>query len=475
MAQEMIQPVQPNQHVQEIVARAQDAQVRLVRFLYCDNGGIIRGKATHLHGLARRMAEGIGQSRAMQAFASTDQLAPVAGLGPVGEFRLLPDPATFVVLPYAPHAGLLLCDLYGQDHQPWALCPRTFLTRMLAAAGRMGIAVQAAVEHEFYLAREMPEGGYEPYDRSLCYSSIGFDSSAQIIDDIIAALDTQGIQVEQFMPELGPGQQELSIHHADALRAADNVLLVRETVRGVARQHGVLASFAAKPFLDQAGNGAHIHCSLWSHGSASGGSAAGRNLLYDPNGRNGRNGRAGISELGAHFIGGVLAHLPALLALTCASPNSYRRLLPHFWSSAYTAYGFDNREGAIRIPSPFWGREAESTNLELKPADHSGNPYLALGGLIAAGLDGIRRESDPGEPVDVDPGNLSEEELQRRGIRRLPETLDAAVSALEADQVLRDALGPELVTAYVAVKRLENSHFAATSPEEEARAHFYKY
>jgi glutamine synthetase len=336
---------------------------------------------------------------------------------------------------------------------------------MLSAAGQMGISVQAAVEHEFYLARETPKG-YEPFDRSLCYSSIGFDSSAQIIDQIIAALELQGLQVEQFMPELGPGQQEISIRHADALRAADNVLIVRETVRGVARQHGVIASFAAKPFLDQAGSGAHIHFSLWG---APGALGQGRNLLFDP------NGRGGLSQTGYHCIGGVLAHLPALLALTCASPNSYRRLLPHFWSSAYTAYGFDNREGAIRIPSPFWGREAESTNLELKPADHSGNPYLALGGLIAAGLDGIRRNLDPGDPVAVDPGNLSDEERAQRGIKRLPETLDAALDALQADTVLTEAMGPMLANSYLAVKRLESRFFADKSPEEETRQHFYKY
>lgn len=449
---------------QTVRQRTQEAQLRLVRFMYCDNGGIIRGKATHVHGLASRMFEGIGQTLAMQAFAGIDHLASVEGMGPVGEFRLVPDPNTFVVLPFAPSSGMMLCDLIAQDRQPWAACPRTFLKRMIAATEQMGIAVQATVEHEFYLARETPDG-YAPFDQSLCYSSIGFDSSALIIDHIITALELQGIQVEQFMPELGPGQQEISIRHADALRAADTVLMVRETVRGVARQHGVIASFAAKPFLDQAGSGAHIHFSLWGAGAP----ARGQNLLYDP------KGRGGISALGYHFIGGVMAHLPGLLALTCASPNSYRRLLPHFWSSAYTAYGFDNREGAIRIPSPFWGREAESTNLELKPADHSGNPYLALGGLIAAGLDGIRRNLDPGDPVDVDPGNFSDEERAQRGIKRLPETLDAALDALEADAVLTEALGPLLAASYLAVKRLESSFFADKSPAEETRQHFYKY
>ncbi len=451
---------------QTVLQRAQEAHLRLVRFLYCDNGGIIRGKSTHIHGLGRRMFEGIGQTLAMQAFAGVDALASVEGMGPVGEFRLVPDPNTFVVLPYAPNSGMMLCDMVSQhDRQPWAACPRTFLKRVLFSAAQMGISVQATVEHEFYLAHETPTG-YEPFDRSLCYSSIGFDSSAQIIDEIIAALEFQGIQVEQFMPELGPGQQEISIQHAEALQAADNVIKVRETVRGVARRHGVIASFAAKPFLDQAGSGAHIHFSLWG---APGSPAQGRNLLYDP------NGRGGVSQLGFHFIGGVVEHLPGLLALTCASPNSYRRLLPHFWSSAYTAYGFDNREGAIRIPSQFWGREAESTNFELKPADHSGNPYLAIGGLLAAGLDGIRRNLNPGDPVDVDPGNLSDEERARRGIKRLPESLDAALDALQADEVLTEALGPTLATSYIAVKRLESSFFKDKTAEEETRQHFYKY
>jgi glutamine synthetase len=450
-----------------VLQRAREHDLRLVRFLYCDNGGIIRGKATHLTGLQDRMIEGIGQSLAMQAFAAVDALADVTGMGPVGEFRLIPDPTTFVALPYAPPAGVMLCDLYSQaERQPWSACPRSFLKRMLADAAELGIVVRAAVEHEFYLVKQDEDGAYQPFDQSLCYSGIGFDSSAEIIDDLVRSLDQAGIPVEQFMPELGPGQQEISIRHTDALRAADNAVLVREITRGVARRHGVLASFAPKPFLEQAGSGAHIHFSLWGPG---GSEAPGSNLLYDP------QGQGGISELGYFWIGGVLAHLPGLLAITCASPNSYRRLQPHFWSSAYTAYGFDNREGAIRIPSPFWGREAESTNLELKPADHSGNPYLALGGLIAAGLDGVRHRTLPGEPVAVDPGSLSDEEREQRHISRLPQNLADALAALERDPVLTGALGQVETESYLAVKRLEISHFAASSPEEEARQHIYKY
>ncbi|HET9919716.1 MAG TPA: glutamine synthetase, partial [Ktedonobacteraceae bacterium] len=309
-------------------------------------------------------------------------------------------------------------------------------------------------------------GQYVPADHSLCYSSTGLDEQAEVIDAILAALEAEGISIELFHNELGPSQQELSIHHADVLRAADNVVLVRDTIRGVAATFDLLASFAPKPFLDQAGSGAHIHFSLWGTENSE---FPGKNLLYDA------SQRGGLSQTGQYFIGGILKHIRGLLALTCGSPNSYQRLLPHFWSSAYGAYGFDNREGAIRIPSTFWGREADSMNLELKCADHSGNPYLAMGALLAAGLDGIKHQINPGEPAEIDPGNYSDEERENRGIRRLPLTLDEALDELEHDQVLLDALGPLLARSYIAVKRSESEFFKDKTPEEEVRQHFYKY
>ena len=450
---------------QDVVRQAHEANLRLVRFLYCDNGGIIRGKATHASKLAARMQEGIGQTLAMQAFTGVESLAAVEGMGPVGEFRLIPDPNTFTILPYVPGSGSMMCDMIVLDNTSWAACPRTFLKRMIARLAEHGMRAEAAVEHEFYLARE-EDGKYVPADRSLCYSSIGLDEQADVIDAILATLESQGISIELFHTELGPSQQELSIHHTDVLRAADNVCLVRETVRGVARTCDLLATFAPKPFLDQAGSGAHIHLSLWG---SSGSEHAGKNLLYDA------TERGGLSQLGKYFIGGVLRHIRALVAITCGSPNSYRRLLPHYWSSAYGVYGFDNREGAIRVPSMFWGREAASINLELKPSDHSGNPYLALGALIAAGLDGIQNGIDPGAPQEIDPGNYSDEERERRGIRRLPTSLDEALDELERDEVLKQALGSLLANSYIAVKRNEAAFFKEKTPEEEARQHFYKY
>ncbi|GCE03066.1 glutamine synthetase family protein [Dictyobacter aurantiacus] len=449
----------------DVIQQVQAAKIRLVRFLYCDNGGIIRGKATHARKLGNRIHEGIGQTLAMQAFTGVETLASVEGMGPVGEFRLLPDPATFVVLPYVPNTASMLCDMVRLDGEAWEACPRSFLKRMLARLAEHHIRAEVGVEHEFYLARDV-EGQYVPADYSACYSSVGMDEQAMVVDSILAALEAQGFAVELFHPELGPAQQELSLTHVDALRAADQVLRVRETVRGVSRLFQLYASFAPKPFLDQGGNGAHIHLSLWG---MTGHARARQNLFYDEH----RPGS--LSQMGLYFIGGVLRHLHALVAITCASPNSYRRLLPHFWSSAYGAYGFDNREGAIRVPSLFKGREQDSSNLELKCADHSGNPYLSIGALIAAGLDGIINKIEPGDAQVIDPGNYSDEERAQLGIRRLPLSLNEALDALEQDQVLLDALGPLLATSYIAVKREEALFFADKSPEEEALQHFYKY
>jgi glutamine synthetase len=191
--------------------------------------------------------------------------------------------------------------------------------------------------------------------------------------------------------------------------------------------------------------------------------------MHDP------RGRYGVSTLGYHFIAGVLEHLPALLALTCPSVNSYRRLQPHFWSSAYRAWGPDNREAAVRVPSTFPSDPAGSTNAELKASDSSSNPYLALGGLLAAGLDGVTRRLEPGEPVLVDPGALSEGERRERGIQRYPTTLREALDQLEADAVLMSALGPTLTRAYLAVKRSEAEAFGREDAAFETKHHFWKF
>jgi glutamine synthetase len=439
--------------------------LELVRFLYADHGGIIRGKAATRQFLAERISSGIGHSLAMMAMSMLDSLQPVDGMGPVGEIRLVPDPATLVPLPYAPGAGAMLADQVRPDGSPYEACARTFLKQAIAELAAEGYTMSAAFEPEFTLGRRVPDpvgpDRLEPVDDSLVYSATGFAAAHDYVMDLIAALRAQGLEVEHYYPELGHGQQEVVIRYAPALRAADNHVLYRETVRGVAFRHGLWASLAPKPIPDQAGNGTHLHVSLTDI-------ATGQPAFADP------AGRYGLSQTGYHFIGGLLAHLPALLALTCGSVNSYRRLRPQFWSSAFIAYGMDNREAPVRICSPLGG-DPGGINLELKPSDSTANPYLALGAVIHAGLDGIQRQLDPGEPVDVDPATLSEAQREAIGARRLPETLTEALDALEADKVLMEALGPLRSTSYMAVKRSEAATFAEHDTAWECFHHFTKF
>jgi glutamine synthetase len=447
--------------IRHIVRQCRHEKIQMVRFLYCGNDSVIRGKACATEFLDSYLVSGIGLTVAMQCMNMLDQLVPEGSFGPVGEIRLMADPTTFAVLPYVPRSARVFCDMLTLEGEPWGACPRSFLKRMTARAATGGLVVRAAFENEFTLARR--EGpGYVPLDHSNCFSTIGMDGAAPVMGDIVDALTAQGVHPEQYYAELGPGQQELPVRFAEALRAADNQITLRETARGVALKHGLVASFAPKPFPDQAGNGAHIHFSLWRL-------VDGGNHFHDP------HDRYGLSEAGYGFIGGVMTHLPALVALTAPSVNSYRRLQPRFWSSAYTAWGPDNREGAIRIPSTRRGREVESTNLELKPSDPSCNPYLALGGLLAAGLDGIERKLDPGTPTLVDPDSLSDAERAQRGIRRLPRSLGEALDAFERDEVLRDALGDVLAREYLAVKRSEVRAFDGKGVAFEVEQHFYKY
>ena len=438
----------------------------LVRFLYVDHGGVVRGKATSRARLEERLATGIGLTVAMQAMSMLDELAPVDGLGPVGEVRLVPDTASFVPLPWAPGAGAMVADLVRLDGEPWQACPRAFLKRAVDELATEGYELLAAFEPELTLGRRLPgeaagdPARLVPLDESLCFSTTCFGMAHDYAIELVRALQAQGLTVEQYYPELGHGQQELSIRHAPALRAADNQVWFRETARGVAWRQGLWASLAPKPVPDQAGNGAHVHASLW---------ADGRNAFWDA------GDARGLSEVAYHWIGGLLAHLPGLVALTCGSVNSYRRLAPQTWSSAFTCWGMDNREAAVRVPSRMWGLDEASTNLELKPSDATGNPYLALGASIHAGLDGLRNKLDPGRPVDVDPAGLSRRTRSRRGIDRLPESLGAALDALEADELLMEALGPLRRTAYLAVKRSEVATFGAHDVAFECAQHAAKF
>ncbi len=434
----------------------EQADIKFVRILWCDNANIIRGKAVHLDLLSEYFNHGVGISTGQQGLpVMYDAVIPETGLSPVGEVHLVPDWSTLKLLPYAPGHARVMGNMILAG-EPWAICPRNFLVRSIAAAQGSGLSVKAAFENEFYLLRSTAKG-LEPTDETLFASSQAMDLHREVIDEIADSLIAQGIPVEQYYPESGPGQQEISMRYTDALAAADWQIAFRETVKAIAHQHDLAASFLPKIFPDAAGSGCHIHLSLWQNG---------QNLLPD------RQGVCGLSPTAREFIAGILHHLPSLMALTTPSVNSYRRLLPHCWSGAYRCWGPDNREAAVRVPSNPTGCP---THFELKTVDASANPYLALGAAIVAGLDGVQRSLEAPNPVTVDPGNFSPEELSSQGIERLPSNLGEAIACLQQNHVLLQALNSELSQAFLAVRQAEWSAMKDWELEREVTTLWARY
>jgi len=321
---------------------------------------------------------------------------------------------------------------------------------MLGRLAGRGYRSLASYEAAFYVWG--PDG---PLDRTPYAGSFALTAAAEFVAELAETLEEMGIRPEQCHAEVGHGNLELSVGEAEALAAADRRLQVLETIRGVAHRMGLETTMAPKPYLDQAGNGHHLHVSLYSLEDDA-------PALFDVAGA--------LSSPGSGFVAGLLEHLPAVMAFSAPSPNSYQRLAPGMWSSAYAAYGLDNREAAVRLASPVAGAESATANIELKPVDVTANPYLVLAAVLAAGMDGMERNLDPGEPTTVDPATLSDEERDERGIYPLPASLDESLDALERDDVLIEALGEALVRTHVAVARAQAAMARELSPEEVAAA-----
>jgi len=426
----------------DVRQRVDANDVELIRLVFVNNSGVPRGRVVDAESLPDVLDEGTNVTHAMQSFNALDRLAPEGRYGPAGEVRVVPDPESYTELPYADRTAIMLADLHDLDGEPWAAGPRAQLGAYLDDIGDGGYVPHLSFESEFYYTRETDDGETVPFDETTCFATGGMQSAHDIILDTVDALKAQGMGLSAYYPEYGPGQQELVVDHDAGLAASDSQILFKQTVKAVADAHGVGASFRPTPFDGLPGNGCHIHLSVWRDGE---------NVLYDPDAED----RYPVSETGRHFVGGLLEHAPALVALTAPTVESYNRLAPGMWASAYACWGHDNREAMVRIPSVDSADPESTLRIEFKPSDNTNNPYLAQLGLLAAGFDGIERELDPGEPLNQDPGGVDEAELDARGIDRLPESLSTALDALEADEVLAESLGDALHGSFVEVKRSE--------------------
>ena len=382
-------------------------------------------------------------ARANLNFTIDDQQADPPGFGAdSGDFFARPDPATFAPLPYRPGIGRVLSYLHTEDGALWEGCPRGRLDAQIAALAARGLTARVAFEPEFTLLRRDESAnheGYVPADAHAMYSVDRLATHTDLLAAIEAALIAQGIDVIQLGSEYGAGQLEINLAHETPLKAADDLLTFRETVRVLARDAGMLATFMPKPFAESAGNGVHVHLSLRAADGVTDRSTG--------------DGPLGLSDELTQFLGGTLAHARALCGVGAPTVNSYKRLQPASWAPAHVAYAGGNRAALVRVPGTTRRR------IEFRAWDHTCNPYLALTALLAAGIDGLDRELDPGPPTSGDLGHLPAADLARQGIALLPRGVGEALDAVEADAVVMAALGPVCGPELLRIKRTELARY----------------
>jgi glutamine synthetase len=415
----------------------------LVALVCCDLGAIVRGRSLPADQLFDQAERGVGWVPANHALTPIGTLAEPNPFGSTGDLRLVPDLETRVRVEPVPGGGsgaleLVLCDITETDGRPWECCPRGFLKAALdRLRSETGLRLLASFEHEFQLLGEAPA--------ALAFSLEAHRRAEPFPAQVFAALRQAGAAPERFMPEFAAHQFEIPVEPAEGVAAADRAVVLREVVREAARRCGQRATFA--PLLDpeQAGNGVHVHLSLIDEGGAA--------ALYDG------AGQACLSDLGASFAAGVLLHADALSAICAPSPVSAARLAPHRWSAGAACLGLQNRETLLRVPPlvAALGDEASQLRLEYRGADATCNPYLALGAIVLAGLDGVRAGLAAPPLLQRDPSELDDDEAERFRVGGLPRSLQDALAALARDDTARAWMSPLLYEAYVAVKRAEIS------------------
>jgi glutamine synthetase len=376
--------------------------------------------------------------------------------GPMGQspadpdMIAVPDPASYTVAPWQPGLAVLQCDIHVEG-EPWPYAPRLILKGMVEKAEQRGLTYNVGCEAEYFLVRRTPPRGIEvadPLDRSEapCYDAKGLTRMFDHLTTMSKYMNRLGWANYANDHEDANGQFEQNFAYSDALTSADRLIFFRYMVHTVAHQAGMAATFMPKPFANLTGSGLHLHSSLWD-------TASGEELFADPADPRG----LGLSALAYQYIGGLIAHAPALAAVLCPTVNSYKRMgvgAPQSgatWAPAYATYGGNNRTQMLRVP--------DGGRVENRACDGSANPYLAMAVQLAAGLDGIDRGLDPGEPNRDNLYTLPAEQVAGRGIRTLPPTLLHAADELVADDVMRDALGKtpdgDYVDYYAKVKREE--------------------
>ncbi|MFM9912889.1 MAG: type III glutamate--ammonia ligase [Methylophilaceae bacterium] len=366
------------------------------------------------------------------------------GIAPNGpDYMAVGELSTLSLIPWQPGYARIICDGHVLG-KPYEFDSRVVLKKQVDILKKKGWILYTGLEPEFSLLKMDEYGQIQPVDdtdtlQKPCYDYKGITRQSVFLEELTESLLACGLDVYQIDHEDSNGQFEINYTYADCLKSADDFILFKMAASEIANSLGMMCSFMPKPFSNRPGNGMHMHMSIGD---------GKKSLFQDDSDKTGH----GLSKLAYHFMGGILAHAPALCALAAPTVNSYKRLVVGrsltgaTWAPAYISYGNNNRSTMVRIP---YGR------LELRLPDGSSNPYLITAAVIAAGLDGVKRELDPGKGNGDNLYDYSPAELKKHGIGILPQNLNEAVRAFEADKVVRDALGDKLSQEFIDLKSME--------------------
>ena len=429
-------------NAKDLIDRVKEDNVKFISLQFSDVTGAVKSVDMPVGRLQDALTDGVWfDGSSVEGFARIQE----------SDMRLILDPDTYAVLPWTPvdsRRARIFCDIFTPKGDPFEGDPRGTLKRVLAKVDERGWMFNVGPEPEFFLFKGTNGHGVHPvpHDTGSYFDFSADDEAAVVRTALMEALDAMGLEIEVGHHEVALGQHEIDFRFADALKTADNVLTLKYTVKAIAAQHGLTASFMPKPVFGINGSGMHCHQSMFDKKS-------GANLFFDA------KDEVHLSKTAYSFIAGQLAHARALAAVVAPTVNSYKRLVPGYEAPVYIGWAQQNRSALIRIPRYTEGRD-KAVRAELRFPDPSSNPYLAFAAILAAGMDGVDKKMTPPAALNnVNLYHLDKEERVKMGIQELPGSLAEALIELEKDEVVKSALGASTYEAFSRAKWEEWDEF----------------
>lgn len=414
-----------------ILNKAKELNIKFIRLRFTDILGMPKNVEIPVRELEKALnGEIMFDGSSIQGFVRIEE----------SDMFLRPDYSTFTVNPWEEEKDVarITCDVYNPDGSPFEGCPRNNLKKVLKEIEEMGYSTNLGPEVEFFLffRDQKGEATTKTHDRGGYFDLLPVDLGEEARRDMVIALEKLGFEIEASHHEVAPGQHEIDFKYCDALTSADRIMTLKLTGKTIAQKHNLHVTFMPKPIFGICGSGMHTHISLFKNGE---------NIFYNP------NGKYQLSKEALYFIGGLLKHAKGFTAITNPLVNSYKRLTPGYEAPVNIAWSERNRSPLVRVPAA----RGVGTRAELRSPDPSCNPYLAFAVVLKAGIDGIKNQIEPGEPVSQNIYTMNKKEKESLGIESLPSTLNEALLELDKDEVVKSALTSHILENYVGAKREE--------------------